>query len=234
MLWYKRLQPQQIVPGVCCICNTPWTSNQPAQNFNTYIYQDELDSGACLGCGNASRHRIMYDMESSGCFDFKHMNILFFSPHSDYEQRLCQTLQVNNTVTISDPEANTNAFDIEALACASSTYDVIFCIHVLEHVHNDLLAISELHRVLKSNGVLVIGVPHGPQDHTLCEAQYNTPELRRLHYYYHDHKRLYGKEFVRDYLKFFDTKSISGATIKEFASAQRIPWTEAIHLARKR
>lgn len=234
MLWTRMLQSQTIIPGTCCICSHVWEDNQPAQNFNTYVYQDELDSGECLGCHNASRHRIMHNLEMSGAFNFANKNILFFSPHSGYEQRLVEALRQNNKVHVSDPENGNDAWNIECLPCSSNSFDVVFCIHVLEHIEKDLLAIAELHRVLKHNGVLVIGVPHGPQENTLYVPEYNTPELRRLHYYYHDHKRLYGKEFVRDYLKMFDVKSLDGSMIKDFARSQRIPWTEAIHLARKR
>lgn len=228
------IQSQQIIPGVCCICSHAWEDNQPAQNFNTYVYQDNLDSGACLGCHNASRHRIMHKMQASGTFEFKNKKILFFSPHSPYEKQLVETLRAFNTVVVSDPESSDESWNLECLPCTHDSFDVIFCIHVLEHVENDLMAIAELHRVLKPHGTLVIGVPHGPQENTLYVPEYNTPALRRLHYYYHDHKRLYGKEFVRDYLKMFDVKSLDGSMIKDFSKSQRIPWTEAIHLARKR
>lgn len=237
MLWHTRIRQAipVIIPNTCCICGSTWTSNQPAQNFNTYVYEDNLDSGACLNCGNASRHRLMHKLEQSGVFNYINKNILFFSPHSEYEHRLVSTLSTSNEVTISDPEdPSTNNWNIEELPCQSECFDVIFCMHVLEHVDNDFLALAELRRVMKPHAVMMIGVPHGPQEKTLCVPEYNTPELRRQYYYYHDHKRLYGKHFVQDYLKWFDVATLSGESDQDFAKAQRIPWTEAIHLARKR
>jgi SAM-dependent methyltransferase len=40
-----------------------------------------------------------------------------------------------------------------------STYDCVFCSGVLEHVIDFHKGISEMHRVIKSDGVLLLGVP---------------------------------------------------------------------------
>lgn len=39
-------------------------------------------------------------------------------------------------------------------------YDVILCLNVLEHVYNFSGSISNLHRALKKNGVLIVSVPY--------------------------------------------------------------------------
>lgn len=49
----------------------------------------------------------------------------------------------------------------------SETFDIIVCTEVLEHTLNPFLAINEIHRLLKSNGVLLMSTPfdfriHGP------------------------------------------------------------------------
>lgn len=46
-------------------------------------------------------------------------------------------------------------------------YDVVICTEVLEHTLNPFLAVEEIHRLLKKNGVLLLSVPfnfriHGP------------------------------------------------------------------------
>jgi hypothetical protein len=56
-----------------------------------------------------------------------------------------------------------NQYIVEAtdLNCISSdSYDFILSSHVLEHIANPLLALSEWIRVLKDNGLLVLVVPH--------------------------------------------------------------------------
>lgn len=49
--------------------------------------------------------------------------------------------------------------DLESLPFGVSTFDVVTALDVLEHVDDDLSAIGELLRVVKTSGVLVITVP---------------------------------------------------------------------------
>jgi SAM-dependent methyltransferase len=46
----------------------------------------------------------------------------------------------------------------------SNTFDLIICDNVLEHLDNPLLVMEEIHRILKSGGVLKIIVPHFSSD----------------------------------------------------------------------
>ena len=48
----------------------------------------------------------------------------------------------------------------EGLPFRSSTIDHVFAIHVLEHVHNLLGLMNEIHRALKASGILHVMVPH--------------------------------------------------------------------------
>lgn len=49
--------------------------------------------------------------------------------------------------------------DIQRLPVKDETFSAIFCLHVLEHIPDDCKAISELHRVLRRDGVTYIMVP---------------------------------------------------------------------------
>jgi ubiquinone/menaquinone biosynthesis C-methylase UbiE len=50
--------------------------------------------------------------------------------------------------------------DLGYLAFLDNTFSIIYSYHVLEHVNDHLLVLSELNRVLKSDGVLFIGFPN--------------------------------------------------------------------------
>ena len=75
---------------------------------------------------------------------------------------------------------------------------IIFC-HVLEHIPNDIKAMSELYRVVKPNsegGVVFLMVPlFKDLDETLENDEYNTDELRLKYYGQKDHVRKYGIDF---------------------------------------
>ncbi len=75
--------------------------------------------------------------------------------------------------------------DIHNLPFEDSSKEAILCLAVLEHVENPIKAMSELHRVLKPGGKLLIYVP--------------------FLYYYHAHEGYYGDywRFTIDTLKNF-------------------------------
>ena len=52
-----------------------------------------------------------------------------------------------------------SAADVLQLPFDASCFDIVICSEVLEHVHNDQRALSELMRVLKPSGNLVVSVP---------------------------------------------------------------------------
>lgn len=88
-----------------------------------------------------------------------------------------------------------HAFAVENIPFPDSTFDVIICNHVLEHVDDDRRAMCEFTRVLKINGLALITVP---VDRTL-ESTYEdftitSPEARTLHFGQHDHVRKFGSD----------------------------------------
>ncbi|NVM19059.1 MAG: class I SAM-dependent methyltransferase [Candidatus Lokiarchaeota archaeon] len=50
--------------------------------------------------------------------------------------------------------------DLNNLPYRDGTFDFISALDVLEHIKNDRLAVSEISRILKKNGIVVITVPH--------------------------------------------------------------------------
>ena len=49
--------------------------------------------------------------------------------------------------------------DIRQTGLPDACYDAVFCSGVLEHVDDCHLAVSEIHRILRPNGLLLVGVP---------------------------------------------------------------------------
>lgn len=50
--------------------------------------------------------------------------------------------------------------DGQRLPFRDSTFDVVYCCHVLEHIGDDSKTLVEIHQVLKENGLLLLSVPN--------------------------------------------------------------------------
>lgn len=64
--------------------------------------------------------------------------------------------------------------DITRLAFSEDIFDFIVCSHVLEHVSDDLVAMREMLRVMKTGGICIIQVPL--QNDLLETVEYATPQ----------------------------------------------------------
>jgi len=73
--------------------------------------------------------------------------------------------------------------------------DVVYCYHVLEHLLNPELAIKEAHRVLKTSGAYIIGVPNG---YHLNDMILNI--LKRIYYGKTDHLHRFSLKRIRTLL----------------------------------
>jgi SAM-dependent methyltransferase len=83
---------------------------------------------------------------------------------------------------------------ITELPFADATFDVVICMHVLEHIADDARAIDELHRVLSSTGTAFVQVPRRPGHPT--EENPAAPVHERIaRFGQADHVRLYGDDF---------------------------------------
>ena len=102
------------------------------------------------------------------------------------------------TADIESPLAKVK-MDIHQIPFADNTFDCVMCNHVLEHVEDDLSAVKEILRVLKSGGWAILQVPFFPPipDETLEDPSINSPSERYQKYGQKDHLRLYGKDYHR-------------------------------------
>ena len=77
-----------------------------------------------------------------------------------------------------------------------NSFDFILCNHVLEHVYDDDLAIIELRRVLKNNGVAILQVPLDLKlKNTIDGRDINNLKKRNELFGQYDHLRVYGNDF---------------------------------------
>lgn len=155
----------------------------------------------CPRCGSTDRERLVF------CFLKKHTNVFLGTEkvlHVAPEHVLGGLLKIVVTEYLSidiRPNIAMRVADIRSLPFAPGSFDAIICNHVLEHVQDDIKALSELLRVLSSNGIAVLQVPIALDlPHTL-EAHSSSPEEREALYGQSDHVRLYGTDYPQRLMK---------------------------------
>lgn len=70
----------------------------------------------------------------------------------------------------------------EGIPFPDGNYDFVFCIEVLEHVPNPFAAFSEINRVLRDGGVLIVSVPNPYHLKEIVWNMFRTPD-RQGHIY---------------------------------------------------
>lgn len=146
----------------------------------------------CPKCGSLERDRKLWKVVSNEFLKAK-ISILDFSPSRSLVRKFKTIAEINYVSTdfcgnfIADFQ-----YDITNLNIPNATFDLICCYHILEHVENDSLAISELYRVLKQNGIVIIQTPF--KDGEIYESQLITAESERfIHFGQKDHVRIYSE-----------------------------------------
>jgi SAM-dependent methyltransferase len=161
-------------------------------NFLGYGYPYVCDI-YCPKCGSLERHRLLAIADAERNF-FKNKDVLHFAPEAPI-RRLIEGRQPLSYTTADLFAPNVDRKEnIEALTIEDHSYDVIVCLHVLEHV-DDKAALSELYRVLRPNGLLIAMFPIVEGwDETFEDASKSTPTDRLLYFGQHDHARYFGRD----------------------------------------
>lgn len=151
----------------------------------------------CPSCGSLERHRhLALFLHRTPSLIKDGATLLHFAP----ESFLAALLNKSNTHYIGVDLIRDDVdlrLDIENIDMGDEKCDIIVCSHVLEHV-DDKRALSELCRILKPNGTLIIMVPTNDGcDRTYEDRTIQDRNQRLIHFGDADHVRIYGADFVQ-------------------------------------
>lgn len=179
----------------CPVCNSKYRKFLP-YGRNTSSRENAL----CPSCLSLERHRLMaLYMKRKTNFYTANLKVLHVAPEYCFIDRFEQMKNLDYiTADIESPLAKVK-MDIHQIPFPENTFDVAICNHVMEHVDDYILAMSELHRVLKPGGWALI---QSPQD-MKYEVTYEDPTItdpneREIHFLQNDHLRLFGRNYGRE------------------------------------
>ena len=213
----------------------------PCCNWTGFAFRS-LDCGEfvvpmveCPACHGHERHRLMHLLltREPPAFMGGAGKVLHFAP----EPQIARFIQKNPQLQYFSTDYEMHVYysdspgftgDIHHLPVPDNTFDGIFCIHVLEHVENDRIGLSEIHRVLKPGGQAVIMVPFMMDQSETIEYDQPDPEL-----FYH--VRGYSPLDFKHRLQLFEYKEYLPAVLlsPEEIGQYRVPDSQAIYVCTK-
>lgn len=152
----------------------------------------------CPFCGSLSRNRrLLKLLEESN--DIKG-NVLHFSPSRNLYRNLKKRKSITYFSTDFEGEfLADHQFDITNIDQPDGTFDLILCYHILEHVDDDIKAISELYRVLTHCGKIYLQTPFKEGD-IYEDKSITQPKDRKYHFGQEDHVRIYSVKGLKQRL----------------------------------
>ena len=159
------------------------------------------DNVLCPRCFSLERHRLLFEyLKDQTAILKQRVNLLHFAPEYSLG-RIFRRHDNINYVTADLMTQHIPMFEIipdhtmsvENILFDDNTFDFIICNHVLEHVHDDRKAMSELYRVLSPGGTAFLQVPINYGASEIEEDYSLNAEERAKAYGYQDHLRFYSE-----------------------------------------
>lgn len=177
----------------CPVCSTSF------RRFLPFGRNNPRANALCPQCMSLERHRLIWlYLQTETELLRLPSNILHIAPEACFIPRL-EAIHHEKYITadLESPLAKVK-MDIHAIPFEANHFDAVICNHVLEHVNNDLLAMSEMARVLKPGGLAILQVPffHPIPDVTTEDPSLTDPAERIRLFGQDDHVRRYGKDYT--------------------------------------
>lgn len=150
---------------------------------------------ACSSCHSLGRHRHLSIFLESLKLDF--LKIIHFSAEKQIKEIINKKKPYKYLCVNKYPNESEIFCDIENIHFNENYFDIVICSHVLEHVNYEV-AISELSKILKKNGIALLMFPIIYQwEETYSNSDIVTKKLRELHFGQFDHLHLFGKDIEK-------------------------------------
>lgn len=149
----------------------------------------------CAKCNASERNRIQYLVMNYllSCINTSQLKMLHFAPEHLFKDLFSDCFGLYETADLF-MEGVDHKVDLLKLPFQDESYDFVFASHVLEHIPNDEVAISEIRRILKPKGIAILPVP------LIAEK---TIEYSEPNPYEANHVRAPGLDYFDKYARYF-------------------------------
>jgi hypothetical protein len=147
--------------------------------------------GICPRCRSHPRHRTIALLLARG--DLAGRRLLHFAPEPLFDPVFARLPGVERVTADLQAPADLR-LDIADMDLPDSSFDLILCSHVLEHVPDDRAAMRELRRVLTDGGLVLVLVPYRLEVTTYEDPSIVSPLERMIAFGQQDHVRIYGND----------------------------------------
>jgi len=170
-----------------------------------------LRNAMCPVCRSSDRVRLLYLILRNNTEIFtKQTRLLHIAPEKPLEKIFQKHKNIIYLTADLVPENVMEQMDITNIQYPENNFDTIICNHVLEHIPDDLKAMKELYRILKSGGWAILQVPFSKiLDKTFEDPSITSPIDRERIFGQKDHVRIYGKDYS-------DRLKQAGFIVKEY------------------
>lgn len=198
-VFYKIKHPKESRRCYCPCCGRTLAGfvdpgvTRDAEIYDPARFADQRQDVICPFCYSAPRQRILASWAEDNKETLKRSKILYFAP----EYSMMKWFRKNGIrLTTADlfDEKTDIRLDITDIDLPGGSYDMVICNHVLEHVSSYEKALSELNRILKDGGKLIISFPIDPKLDTVFEQEAETAEERIRLFGQRDHVRVFGSD----------------------------------------
>ncbi|NPD86273.1 class I SAM-dependent methyltransferase [Lentimicrobium sp. L6] len=160
----------------------------------------------CPRCFSKDRDRLIYlYLENKTQVFFEPNKILHIAPEAWLKEMFRKLPNIDYTCGVKEVEGMgyyydrmTRELDITNLEMKDNLYDIVICNHVLEHIYDDDIAMSEIYRVLKPGGWAILQVPISPIiEESIEDQDVISKKGREKHFGQFDHVRIYGQDYFK-------------------------------------
>lgn len=178
-----------------------WTVECPCcgwrgRAFYRYPRRHGRPNATCPKCGAMERHRLLhlYFWQHADLYS-KPIRVLEIAP-GRYCHLLFPRLPNFSYITLDHSSSNVMCRGgLTSLPFKSSSFDLVICYHVLDHVVDDLRAMGELRRMLRDGGFCLVQVPIKGES-TYEDPTITAPQERLQAFGQGDHVRIYGRDVL--------------------------------------